>query len=101
MLVVVRNHREKLGDVTSREGAELGRWLGVVSRAAVGSLREDLNRGGEEGDGEDVDVDVDVDVGDWNVVQNNGMVFYFLESTIMEKRVVHNEFEWLTHGGYL
>ena len=97
MLVVVRNHREKLGDVTSREGAEVGRWLGFVSRAAVGSVREDLNRGGEEGDGEDVDVDV----GDWNVVQNNGMVFYYLESTIMEKSVVHNELQWLTHGGYL
>ena len=97
MLVVVRNHREKLGGVTSREGAEVGRWLGVVSRAVVGSVREDLNGGGEEGDGEDVDVDV----GDWNVVQNNGMVFYYLESTIMEKSVLHNELQWLTHGGYL
>ncbi len=67
MLVVVRNHREKLGDVGVEEGAEVGRWLGVVSRAVVGSVREDeLGRDGEEarkGEG---------DVGDWNVVQNNG-----------------------------
>ena len=68
MLVVVRNHREKLGDVGVEEGAEVGRWLGVISRAVVGSVREDeLGRdGGEEGKGEG-------DVGDWNVVQNNGM----------------------------
>ena len=66
MLVVVRNHREKLGDVGVEEGAEVGRWLGVISRAVVGSVREDeLGDGGEEG-GEG-------DVGDWNVVQNNGM----------------------------
>ena len=68
MLVVVRNHREKLGDVGVEEGAEVGRWLGVISRAVVGSVREDeVGRdGGEEGKGEG-------DVGDWNVVQNNGM----------------------------
>ena len=68
MLVVVRNHREKLGDVGVEEGAEVGRWLGVISRAVVGSVREDeLGRGvGEEGKEE-------ADVGDWNVVQNNGM----------------------------
>ncbi len=68
MLVVVRNHREKLGDVGVEEGAEVGRWLGVISRAVVGSVREDeLGRDvGEEGKGEG-------DVGDWNVVQNNGM----------------------------
>lgn len=66
MLVVVRNHREKLGDVGVEEGAEVGRWLGVISRAVVGSVREDeLGRDvGEEGKG---------DVGDWNIVQNNGM----------------------------
>lgn len=65
MLVVVRNHREKLGDVGVEEGAEVGRWLGVISRAVVGSVREDeLGRDvGEEGKG---------DVGDWNIVQNNG-----------------------------
>ena len=68
MLVVVRNHREKLGDVGVEEGAEVGKWLGVISRAVVGSVREDeLGRDGEEGrKGEG-------DVGDWNVVQNNGM----------------------------
>ena len=68
MLVVVRNHREKLGDVGVKEGAEVGRWLGVISRAVVGSVRGDElgNNVGEEEKGEG-------DVGDWNVVQNNGM----------------------------
>lgn len=56
VLVVVRAHREKLGDVTTVEGRCLGGWLGVVSRAVMGVVRE--------GDGGDV--------GDWNVVQNNG-----------------------------
>ncbi|KAK0509466.1 hypothetical protein JMJ35_007860 [Cladonia borealis] len=67
VLVVVRNHREKLGDVGVEEGAEVGRWLGVISRAVVRSVREDElgNNVGEEGKGEG-------DVGDWNVVQNNG-----------------------------
>ena len=63
MLVVVRAHREKLGDVRVEEGEAVGRWLGVVSRAVVGAVRE-----GEAGEGEDADLDV----GDWNVVQNNG-----------------------------
>ena len=67
--MVVRNHREKLGDVTTLEGASVGRWLGVVSRAVVGSVREEWYAGeGMRGKGEEV-----VDVGDWNVVQNNGM----------------------------
>ncbi len=57
MLVVVRPHREKLSDVSVEEGEAVGRWLGVVSRAVVGAVREG------EGEG---------DVGDWNVVQNNG-----------------------------
>lgn len=66
MLVVVRAHREKLGDVWVEEGEAVGRWLGVVSRAVVGAVREG------EGAGEEAEADVDVDVGDWNVVQNNG-----------------------------
>lgn len=71
--MVVRGHREKLGDVRVVEGESVGRWLAVVSRAVVGSVREGFGIG--EG-GEEVDVDVDVDVGDWNVVQNNGMGFH-------------------------
>lgn len=63
MLVVVREHREKLGDVRVAEGEAVGRWLGVVSRAVVGAVAG-VERGGGEGG--------DVDVGDWNVVQNNG-----------------------------
>lgn len=68
MLVVVREHREKLGDVRVEEGEAVGRWLGVVSRAVVGAVRE-----GEAGEGErERGEDADLDVGDWNVVQNNG-----------------------------
>ncbi|CAF9942425.1 hypothetical protein IMSHALPRED_003675 [Imshaugia aleurites] len=63
VLVVVREHREKLGDVRVAEGEAVGRWLGVVSRAVVGAVAG-VERGGGEGG--------DVDVGDWNVVQNNG-----------------------------
>lgn len=56
-----------MGDVRVEEGEAVGRWLGVVSRAVVGAVKEgggaeDVGVGGE-----------DVDVGDWNVVQNNGM----------------------------
>lgn len=71
--MVVRAHREKLGDVRVVEGESVGRWLGVVSRAVVGSVRE--GGGGEEGgDGdENVEGGDEGDVGDWNVVQNNGM----------------------------
>lgn len=66
--MVVREHREKLSDVRVEEGEAVGRWLGVVSRAVVGAVKEDERGGVEEGEGEDVDV------GDWNVVQNNGML---------------------------
>jgi len=69
--VVLRHHSEKLGDVSTLEGESVGRWLGVISRAVVGALREDPVGGDEEGEG-----DVDVDVGDWNVVQNNGSFFF-------------------------
>lgn len=79
MLVVVRNHREKLGDVRVEEGAEVGRWLGVLSRAVVGSVREDEG-GGDGGEGQGGDV------GDWNVVQNNGMCCLYHVSCGMEQR---------------
>lgn len=74
MLVVVRNHREKLGDVWVGEGEAVGRWLGVVSRAVVGSVRGEGDGGGGEGDGVEGEGEGegDGDVGDWNVVQNNG-----------------------------
>lgn len=52
------------------EGEAVGRWLGVVSRAVVGAVGEGDGDGEkkEEEEGEE-----DGDVGDWNVVQNNGM----------------------------
>ena len=73
--MVVREHREKLGDVRVEEGEAVGRWLGVVSRAVVGAVKEGEWEGeaeSREGEGEDVDADADAEVGDWNVVQNNG-----------------------------
>lgn len=68
--MVVRNHREKLGDVTTLEGASVGRWLGVISRAVVASVREEWYEGA--GEVEEAREQEEVDVGDWNVVQNNG-----------------------------
>ena len=67
MLLVVREHREKLGDVRVAEGEAVGRWLGAVSRAVMGAVKEEE---GESGRGEDEGGEADV--GDWNVVQNNG-----------------------------
>lgn len=64
--MVVRAHREKLSDVRVGEGEAVGRWLGVVSRAVLGAVREDEGERERERGGEDVHV------GDWNVVQNNG-----------------------------
>ena len=52
VLVVSRTHREKLGDLKGNEGAALGVWLPVVSRAVMRALGRDN--------------------GHWNVVQNNG-----------------------------
>ena len=52
VLVIPRPHREKLMDLRGNEGAALGMWLPVVSRAVMRAL-------GRDG-------------GDWNIVQNNG-----------------------------
>lgn len=52
VLVVSRTHREKLCDLRGNEGAALGMWLPVLSRAVMRALGK--------GDG------------DWNIVQNNG-----------------------------
>lgn len=54
VLVIPREHREKLKDITGSQGAALGAWLPVVSRATMRAL------GRAEGD--------------WNIVQNNGMI---------------------------
>lgn len=54
ILVISRAHREKLGHLKGNEGSALGSWLPVVSRAVMRAL--------------------DRDEGDWNVVQNNGML---------------------------
>ena len=52
VLVIPREHRETLKDLKGSQGAALGAWLPVVSRATMRAL----------GRGE----------GDWNIVQNNG-----------------------------
>lgn len=67
VLLATRAHREKLSDVTVEEGRALGAWLGVVSRAVVGAVAE--GEAEEEGDGFE-----GAGGGDWNVVQNNGMI---------------------------
>jgi len=64
VLVVVRQHREKLSDLKIEEGRALGSWLGIISRAAVGTV----DPAGVDGKGGALKEDV----GDWNVVQNNG-----------------------------
>lgn len=65
----------------------LGRWLGVVSRAVVGGLtdcrdeEEKIEGGALEKMGEyeqKEEEEEDLDVGDWNVVQNNGMCFHYV-----------------------
>ena len=54
VLVIPRAHCEKLKDLSAREGAVLGYWLPLISKAIMRALgRPD---------------------GDWNVVQNNGKV---------------------------
>ena len=52
VLVIPREHREKLKDLDTSQGAALGAWLPIVSRATMRAL------GRAEGD--------------WNIVQNNG-----------------------------
>lgn len=67
VLVATRAHRPKLSDVTVAEAKALGVWVGVVSRAVLRALG-DGEGGGGEGEGQAM--------GDWNVVQNNGMFFF-------------------------
>ena len=52
VLVIPRQHRDKLKDLQGSEGAALGAWLPVVCRAVMRALGHPD--------------------GDWNVVQNNG-----------------------------
>lgn len=49
LLVTTRRHHEKISDVSEEEAAELGVWLGRLSRVLMRVTG----------------------VGDWNVVQNN------------------------------
>ena len=62
--------------MTVDEGRAVGMWLGVIGRGVVRAVMmvgkeegEEEGNKGDEGKGE---------VGDWNVVQNNGLFFLFL-----------------------
>ena len=93
VLLATRQHRVKISDVRVREGQVLGAWMGVLSRAIVGVVRDQVegvqgqwgnepDTGRREGKGisaEDVQSGEEemrggngVFEGDWNVVQNNG-----------------------------
>ena len=64
VLVIIREHREKIADLRVKEGQAIGSWLGVLSRAVIGAVAppdEDAEK-------------LKDDVGDWNIVQNNGML---------------------------
>lgn len=63
VLVATRQHRTKLSDMSVEEGQAIGAWIGVLSRAVVRAVE------GKAG----LTHATDSDIGDWNVVQNNGM----------------------------
>ncbi|OJJ57495.1 hypothetical protein ASPSYDRAFT_154487, partial [Aspergillus sydowii CBS 593.65] len=61
VLVVPRNHHEKLAEVGVRVSRELGTWLPILSRAVMRTVF-----------GESTDSDPSDPSWNWNVVQNNG-----------------------------
>ena len=65
VLIVTRQHRGKLDEVTVEEGRALGSWMGVLSRSVVGSVQ----LGAQHLDSEDGQCSVT----DWNIVNNNGL----------------------------
>ncbi|KAL3476339.1 HIT-like domain-containing protein [Aspergillus californicus] len=80
VLVVPREHSEKLGEVGVRVSRELGTWLPIISRAIMRTVF-----GKSESDSEDEDAHIEIrdrdrdvekittdDSWNWNVVQNNG-----------------------------
>ncbi|KAL4933910.1 uncharacterized protein BDV17DRAFT_250887 [Aspergillus undulatus] len=82
LLVVPRNHYEKLGEVGVLVSRELGTWLPVLSRAVMRTVF-----GETETEAESTDVDANSSSSaltdpswNWNVVQNNGTLpsFHFL-----------------------
>ena len=93
VLLATRQHRVKISDVLVREGQALGAWMGVLSRAIVGVVRDQVEgvHGQRENEsdierreGKGVSAEVvqsgeeemkggnGVFEGDWNIVQNNG-----------------------------
>ena len=73
MLIATRQHREKLSDVSVEEGRAVGAWMGILCRAVITSvLGKEEEAGGTKARGAETGVEDDA-VGDWNVVQNNGI----------------------------
>ncbi|KAJ9272112.1 hypothetical protein DTO212C5_1875 [Paecilomyces variotii] len=56
LLLITREHHEKLGEVGVRDGQELGKWLPIISRVVTRTV---LGKDAPESDMH------------WNVVQNN------------------------------
>ncbi|KAJ9294095.1 hypothetical protein DTO271G3_7223 [Paecilomyces variotii] len=57
LLLITREHHEKLGEIGVRDGQELGKWLPIISRVVTRTV---LGKDAPESDMH------------WNVVQNNG-----------------------------
>lgn len=81
VLVIIREHREKIADLKVDEGQAIGAWLGVISRAVIGSVAA------PDADGRYIE-ELQDDVGDWNIVQNNGV--YSLSRTLQLDTQTHS-----------
>ena len=66
VLIVTRQHRGKLDEVTIEEGRALGAWMGVLSRTVVGSVQLGTQYLDTRENGQ-------CSVTDWNIVNNNGL----------------------------
>ncbi|RJE24194.1 HIT domain protein [Aspergillus sclerotialis] len=78
VLVVTRDHYEKLGDLNVETGREVGQWLPILSRVVMRTIFGDV-------------ADSDAH---WNVVQNNGIKFYatFVHMHVAAQQVPHLHF---------
>jgi hypothetical protein len=81
ILVTTRAHCEKLSDTSITQSAALGAWLPLVSRAV---MRVILGRTAqqqeqkEQKEGERNEAAVETGMGDWNIVQNNGLFLLYV-----------------------
>ncbi|KAI9371456.1 HIT-like domain-containing protein [Aspergillus egyptiacus] len=70
LLVVPREHSEKLGEVSVRVSRELGTWLPILSRAVMRTIFGESQQPSTEGSVSNSNTD---ESWNWNVVQNNGV----------------------------